>query len=54
MRGHSRSPIAAAAQTVFTVPADAAGSQIHLILEVADNNPIASLHAYRRIVIDVQ
>lgn len=41
-------------QTAFTVPMDAAGSQIHLILEVKDTNPIASLHAYRRIVIDVQ
>lgn len=41
-------------QTVFTVPADASGNQIHLILEVIDLNPIASLPAYRRIIIDVE
>ena len=37
----------------LTVPEDAAGSQIHVILEVKDRNPIASLYDYRRIVIDV-
>ena len=36
-----------------TIPADAAGKQIHVILEVKDLNPIASLYDYRRIVIDV-
>ena len=36
-----------------TIPADAAGKQIHVILEVRDLNPIASLYDYRRIVIDV-
>ena len=35
------------------IPADSAGTQIHVILEVKDLNPIASLYDYRRIVIDV-
>jgi len=35
------------------IPEDAAGKQIHLILEVKDNSEIASLFDYRRIVIDV-
>ncbi len=33
--------------------ADAADKQIQVILGVKDMNPIASLHDYRRIVIDV-
>ena len=37
----------------FEVPADAAGKQIHLILEVRDEHPGNSLFAYRRIVVDV-
>ena len=41
------------AQASVTIPADAAGKQIHVILEVKDLNPIASLYDYRRIVIDV-
>ncbi len=36
------------------IPADAAGKQIHVILEVKDLNPIASLFDYRRVVIDVE
>ncbi len=35
-----------------TVPADAQGKQLHVILEVTDQNDIAPLTAYRRIVID--
>jgi hypothetical protein len=41
------------AMTSVTIPEDAAGAQIHVILEVKDRNPIASLYDYRRIVIDV-
>jgi len=41
-------------RTDVTIPRDAAGRQIHIILEVKDNNPIASLYDYRRIVMDVQ
>ncbi len=37
----------------FTVPADAAGREPHLILEVWDQSAIAPLMAYRRVVIDV-
>lgn len=37
----------------LTVPQDAAGSEIHVILEVIDDNPIVSLHDYRRVVIAV-
>jgi hypothetical protein len=42
------------ARASLTIPHDAAGKQIHVILEVKDKNPIASLYDYRRIVIDVQ
>ncbi len=35
------------------VPRDAAGTQIHVILELTDDSPIVPLTAYRRIVIDV-
>ncbi|WP_299668708.1 nucleoside hydrolase-like domain-containing protein [uncultured Polaribacter sp.] len=41
------------AKTVLYVPTGAATKEIHLILEVKDNNPIASLFDYRRIVISV-
>jgi len=37
-----------------TIPADAAGTQFHVILEVRDLNPVVSLFAYRRIVVDVK
>ncbi len=37
----------------LTVPADAAGKQLHLILEVRDRSPIVALYAYRRVVIEV-
>ena len=37
-----------------TIPADAAGKQIHVILEVRDDHPIVALYAYRRVVIDVK
>jgi hypothetical protein len=36
------------------IPEAAAGSQIHVILEVRDNNPVVPLFAYRRIVITVK
>lgn len=35
------------------IPENSAGKQLHLILEVKDQNPIASLYDYRRIVIDI-
>ena len=38
----------------IVIPKDAAGKQIHVILQVSDENKIASLYDYRRIVIDVQ
>ena len=37
----------------FTIPADAAGKELHLILEVWDQNPIIPLVDYRRVVITV-
>lgn len=40
--------------TSFTVPADASGKQIHIILEIHDLNSIAALYDYRRIVVDVE
>lgn len=36
------------------IPKDAGGKQIHLILEIKDNNKIVPLYDYRRIVIDVK
>jgi len=38
----------------LTVPADSAGKQIHIILEVTDNDHDAPLTSYRRIVMDVE
>ena len=38
----------------LTVPKDASGTEIHLILDVSDRNPIASLHDYRRVVLEVE
>jgi hypothetical protein len=36
------------------IPANASGTQIHLVLEVRDQNPVESLFAYRRIVVNVK
>ncbi len=41
------------AKTQLYIPTGATGSQIHLILEINDENKIATLFDYRRIVIDV-
>jgi hypothetical protein len=40
-------------QVTFTVPSDAAGQEIHLILTVTDHHPGVSLTDYRRVVITV-
>ncbi|MFY0625800.1 MAG: DUF1593 domain-containing protein [Reichenbachiella sp.] len=40
-------------KTQLTIPTGAGGKQIHLILEVKDENPIVALFDYKRIVIDV-
>ncbi|MEM6632423.1 MAG: nucleoside hydrolase-like domain-containing protein [Bacteroidota bacterium] len=37
----------------LTLPKDAHNAEIHLILEVKDKNPVASLYDYRRIVITI-
>lgn len=37
----------------FTVPKDAAGKEIHIVLEVKDDNNIASMYDYRRIVLNI-
>ncbi len=39
--------------TAITIPKDALGKEIHLILEVRDESPIIPMYAYRRIVINV-
>jgi len=44
---------AAAPKAAVHVPTGAGGKQIHIILELRDDNPIASLRDYRRVVIDV-
>ena len=43
-----------AAKAKVHIPTGAGGKQIHVILEVRDKNLIASLHDYRRVVVDVQ
>ncbi len=40
-------------KTKIVVPENANGKAIHLILEIKDNNSIASLYDYRRVVINV-
>jgi hypothetical protein len=40
-------------ETSITIPKDAAGKELHIILEVKDQNEIASLWDYRRLVIQV-
>jgi hypothetical protein len=35
------------------IPKDAAGSEVHIILEIRDDNKIASLYDYRRMVVTV-
>ncbi|MBM3856261.1 MAG: hypothetical protein FJ399_24395 [Verrucomicrobia bacterium] len=42
-----------AAKTSFTVPGDAAGTELHLILEVWDQSQIVPLAAYRRVVLTI-
>lgn len=40
--------------SAFTIPDDAKGTTLHVILEVSDNSKIVPLKAYRRIIIDVK
>jgi hypothetical protein len=40
--------------TTYTIPSDASGTEIHLILQVNDINEIANLYDYRRLVIQVK
>lgn len=42
-----------ATKTKLMIPEDAGDKEIHLILEVQDNNPIASMYDYRRIILNV-
>ncbi len=42
-----------AERIALTIPADAAGKEMHLILEVWDQNEIISLVDYRRVIIEV-
>lgn len=37
----------------LTIPPDAEGKQIHLILDVFDNSPVSVMHDYRRVVVNV-
>ena len=39
--------------TSLTIPDDATGSEIHVILEVQDDNRIVSLYDYRRVIVSV-
>jgi hypothetical protein len=46
-------PDASSIRTSFTIPADAGGKNLHIILEVKDDNPIVPLVVYRRVVVMV-
>ena len=39
--------------TRVTVPTDSAGKEIHIILEVLDDNPEIGMYDYRRVVLEV-
>jgi len=41
-------------KTSLTIPDDATGSQVHIILQVNDNSTTISMYDYRRIIIDVE
>jgi len=47
-------PNAQSPKTSITIPDDATGSQIHIILQVNDNSSVVSMYDYRRIIIDVE
>ena len=51
--GRVHIPSSEKAKTQLTIPTGAGGQQLHIILEIKDNNPIAPLFDYRRLVIDV-
>ena len=51
--GEINIPNAASARTQLVIPDDAAGKEIHLILEIQDDNHIVTLYDYRRIIIRV-
>ena len=53
MRKKSRFPITRPRSHALTIPEDAAGSEIHIILEVRDRSEIVPLYDYRRIVMAV-
>jgi hypothetical protein len=42
------------AVTAVTIPKDASGKQIHVILKVTDDNKEAPLSSYRRLVINIK
>ncbi len=44
---------ASSSRVTLEVPPDAAGKELHLILELTDRSPIVPLTAYRRVVIEV-
>ena len=46
-------PDSSASVTSLTVPSDADGKEIHIILEVRDNSAIVPMYDYRRIVVSV-
>lgn len=46
-------PNPTALETQLTIPKNASGSEIHVILEIQDDNEIVPLYDYRRIVISV-
>lgn len=52
--GEVHIPSSDQANTKIVIPTGAAGTQIHIILEIRDQNTIGSLYDYRRIVIDVE
>jgi len=53
-KGELRPADPARSSTRFTVPRDAGGTQIHVVLQVTDRSTIVPLCDYRRIVVDVR
>ena len=45
--------VVTARATTLTIPEDAGGSKIHIVLEVQDRSKIVPLYDYRRIVVTV-
>lgn len=53
-QGEVNIPDSTSKTTSFTIPTNAGGSQIHIVLEVMDDSEIVPLYDYRRIVVNIE